>query len=107
MQSNTVKKLLIAGLPHTQGTQGIQGNSGDFQVEENLRETQGDSGKLREVLKFKKISVNFLLDLQWDLINLVQYFIQENKFLLILSAYLEIFKLWGYFLRIIKKLREV
>ena len=29
------------GLPHTQGTQGIQGNSGNFQVGENLRETQG------------------------------------------------------------------
>ena len=27
-----------SGLPHTQG---IQGNSGNFQVEENLRETQG------------------------------------------------------------------
>ena len=35
------------GLPHTQGTQGIQGNSGNFQVEENLRETQGDLGILR------------------------------------------------------------
>ena len=39
---------LNSGLPHTQGTQGIQGNSGNFQVEENLRETQGDSGNLRE-----------------------------------------------------------
>ena len=38
----------LAGLPHTQGTQGIQGNSGKFQVKENLRETQGDSGNLRE-----------------------------------------------------------
>ena len=28
------------GLPHTQGTQRIQGNSGNFQVVENLRETQ-------------------------------------------------------------------
>ena len=28
----------ITGLPHTQGTQGIQGNSGNFLVEENLRE---------------------------------------------------------------------
>ena len=36
---------IITGLPHTQG---IQGNSGNFQVEENLRETQGDSGNLRE-----------------------------------------------------------
>jgi len=33
-------------LPHTQG---IQGNSGNFKVEENLRETQG-------ILKLKKIS---------------------------------------------------
>ena len=40
--------LKVSGLPHTQGTQGIQGNSGNFQVEENLRETQGDSGNLRE-----------------------------------------------------------
>ena len=37
--------LLKAGLPHTQG---IQGNSGNFQVEENLRETKGDSGNLKE-----------------------------------------------------------
>ena len=28
----------MAGLPHTQG---IQGNSGNFKVEANLRETQG------------------------------------------------------------------
>ena len=32
---------LITGLPHTQGTQEIQGNSGNFKVVENLRETQG------------------------------------------------------------------
>jgi len=44
-------------LPHTQG---IQGNSGNFKVEENLRETQGIliyffySGKFREVLIFSK-----------------------------------------------------
>ena len=37
--------LLITGLPHTQGTQGISGN---FKVKENLMETQGDSGKLKE-----------------------------------------------------------
>jgi len=35
-------------LPHTQGTQGNQGNSGNFKIIENLRETQGDSGKIRE-----------------------------------------------------------
>ena len=45
---NCVGSFIFAGLPHTQGTQGIQGNSGNFQVEENLRETQGDSGNLRE-----------------------------------------------------------
>ena len=33
--------LVITGLPHTQG---IQGNSRNFQVEENIGETQGDSG---------------------------------------------------------------
>ena len=31
--------LFLAGLPHTQGTHEIQGNSENFQVEENLRET--------------------------------------------------------------------
>ena len=40
------------GLPHTQGTQGIQGNSGNFQVEENLRETQEDSGNLGILIYF-------------------------------------------------------
>ena len=38
-----MKSVVITGLPHIQGTQGIQGNSGKFQVEENLRETQGNS----------------------------------------------------------------
>ena len=47
----------MSGLPHTQG---IQGKSGNFQVEENLRETQGilicfltqgNSGKFRFFLK--------------------------------------------------------
>ena len=33
--------MVYAGLPHTQGS---QGNSGNFQVEEYLRKTQGDSG---------------------------------------------------------------
>ena len=75
-------------MPHTQG------NSGNFQVEENLRETKGDSGnfdlffklreilifstKFREVLRFWKSQEFFLLYLEWDLINLVQYFVQEN-----------------------------
>ena len=54
-----------SGLPHTQGTQGIQGNSGNFQVEENLRETQGILiyfFKLRETqgsCKILKILRNF------------------------------------------------
>ena len=48
---------LISGLPHTQG---IKVNSGNFHIEENIRETQGiliyflNSGKLREVLIFSK-----------------------------------------------------
>ena len=46
-----------------------------------------------------------MLYLELDLINLVQYFVQENLIYLILSAYLENFKPCGYFLRI-KKLRE-
>ena len=36
-----LREILIkvkSGLPHTQG---IQGNSGNFQLEKNLRETQG------------------------------------------------------------------
>ena len=57
----------FTGLPHTQGTQGIQGNSGNFQIEENLRETQGilicflNSGKLKD---FKNLRNFFLLDLE-------------------------------------------
>ena len=47
-----------------------------------------------------------MLDLEWNLINLVQYFDQENYFYFILKAYLEIFKPCGYFLRNKKKLRE-
>ena len=41
--------LQTTGLPQTQRTQGIQGNSGNYQVEENLRETQEDSGKFKEL----------------------------------------------------------
>ena len=54
------KSRINTGLPHTQGTQGIQRNSGNFQVEENLRETQGiliyflNSGNFRKVLIFSK-----------------------------------------------------
>ena len=43
-----------------------------------------------------------MLYLEWDLINLVQYLVQQNLFYLILSAYLEDFKPCGYFLRIKK-----
>ena len=55
-------RFFITGLPHTEG---VQGNSGNFQVEENLRETQEiliyflNSGKLREVLIFIKKSGKF------------------------------------------------
>ena len=42
----------------------------------------------------------FLLYLEWDLINLVTYSVQENKFYLVLMANLENFKPGGYFLRI-------
>ena len=65
-QSRTHNRFLMTGLPHTQG---IQGNSGNFQVEENLRETQGNSGsfhlffKLRETQRifefFKKVQGSF------------------------------------------------
>ena len=49
-------------LPHTQGT---QGNSENFLIIENLRVTQGIfkiqkiSGRLKEVLRFKKPQENF------------------------------------------------
>ena len=33
--------MIWSGLPHTEGTQGIQENSRNFQVKEKLRETQG------------------------------------------------------------------
>ena len=54
--------MFFSGLLHTQGT---QGNSGNFQVKENLRETQGiliyflNSGKFREILIFSKNSGKF------------------------------------------------
>ena len=74
-----------SGLPHTQG------NAGNFQAEENLSETQGiliyslNSGKFWffqqiqgsfKILKF--LIIFFLLSSEWDLINLAQYFVQEN-----------------------------
>ena len=54
---NCLNLLVFTGLPHTQR---IQGNLGNFQVEENLRETQGiliyffNSGKLKKVMNFSK-----------------------------------------------------
>ena len=54
----------MSGLPHTRG---IQGHSGNFQFEENLRETQGRlifSKKFREVLKFLESSEIFMLWLE-------------------------------------------
>ena len=44
--------MLITGLPHTQETQGIQGNSGNFDLFFKLREVLIFSKKIREVLKF-------------------------------------------------------
>ena len=46
----------LSGLPHTQG---IQGNSGNFQVEENLRETSGISGNFDLYFKLRKTQVSF------------------------------------------------
>ena len=48
------KKLIE--LPHTQGTQGI---SGSFQVEENLRETQENSGNLDLFIKLREVLIFF------------------------------------------------
>ena len=50
---------VISGLPHTQGTQGIQGNSGNFQVKENLRETQGISGNFDLFFKLRETQGSF------------------------------------------------
>ena len=44
------------GLQYTQGTQGIQVNLGNFQVKENLRQTQGSFNC------FYIIQESFLLD---------------------------------------------
>ena len=48
--------LIIAGLPHTQG---IQGNSENFQVEENLRENQGISGSFDLFFKLRETQGSF------------------------------------------------
>ena len=47
---------LHSGLPHTQGIQGISGN---FQVEENLRESQGNSGNFDLFFKLRETQANF------------------------------------------------
>ena len=44
------------GLPNTQG---IQGNSGNFQVGENLRETQGNSGNFDLFFKLRETQRSF------------------------------------------------
>ena len=41
-----MKLSCTTGLPHTQGTQGIQENSGNFQVEENLKEISRESQEI-------------------------------------------------------------
>ena len=46
-----------------------------------LREVLIISKKFREVLKFSKSQDNFLLYLEWDLINLVEYFVEEINFI--------------------------
>ena len=46
----------ITGLPHTQG---IQGNSGNFKVEENLKETQGISGNFNLFFKLRETQGSF------------------------------------------------
>ena len=50
------KLLQLSGLPHIQG---IQGNSGNFQVEENIRETQGISGNFNLFFKLREIQGSF------------------------------------------------
>ena len=47
-----------------------QGDSGNFQIIENLRETEGS-------FKIKKFSGIFFLDLEWDLVNPVSIFVQK------------------------------
>ena len=54
-----IKLDFLTGLPHTQGTQGILWNSGNFQVEENLRETQGISGSFDLFLKLRETQRSF------------------------------------------------
>ena len=48
--------MVFTGLPHTQG---IQANSGNFQVEENLRETQGISGNFDLFFKLRETQGSF------------------------------------------------
>ena len=87
---------MLTGLPHTQW---IQGNSGNFQVEENLRETQGISGKFDLFFKLRETqgSFDFFLKIQGSFkilkisryffavfrirVNLIKYFVQEFNFI--------------------------
>ena len=55
-----------AGLPH------IQGNLGNFQVIENLRETQGS-------FNIKTSQENFFLDIERNLVNPVSTFDQKDS----------------------------
>ena len=66
------------GLPHTQGDPGIQGNSGNLDIFFKLREVLIFSKKFWEVLILKESKEIFLLGLERDLINMVQYFLQKN-----------------------------
>ena len=55
-------------MPHTQGTQGIQGNSGNFQVKEisgKLRETQEISGNFN--LSFILRETQWSFDFYWKI----------------------------------------
>ena len=58
-----------------------KGNSGNFDIFFKLREVLIFSKKFREVLNFFKSQDIFLLYLEWDLINLVQYVVQEINFI--------------------------
>ena len=64
-------------MPHTQGIQGISGN---YDLFFKLRETQGNFDFFFKNLgsfKILKVWGKFFLDLEWDLNNKVQYFVEE------------------------------
>ena len=74
--------MSISGLPHTQG---IQENSENFQVVENLREIQGiliiflDSGKLKAILIFLKI-LGMFQDLHKNLKVIFFWILNDSSF---------------------------